>query len=142
MNKKFNNQAIEDSLFYAKKYGIKLFFLNIVGYIGETEQDIQAIEHWLETHTHYKDVIWLKWGTTLSVLPDTYLFKNRDKLGIVMSSDKLGHDWTSSDGYSTPALRAAWAKRLYEKSIDLGYTMAEHENTHFVLELMMKNELG
>ena len=139
MGKKFDDQSIEDNLRLAKKHNVKLLLLNIVGYINETEKDIEYIESWIDSHTEYKDTIILQWGGTLGIFPNTYLDKNKTELGITMIKDHPSY-WISTSTNSTHSTRAAWVKRLQERSKSLGYEVCEGIDIHYILELLMKHE--
>lgn len=85
IKKKFNNQDIEFALSMAKKYGVKIFFITLVGYATETEEDHQEALKWLRDNRHYaKDPIYrLSVGGTLAILPNTWLDRNQKNLGVV-----------------------------------------------------------
>jgi hypothetical protein len=135
MGKKFSNQAIDLHLEQAQKHNISLFLLNIVGYVTETQKDIEFIKEWLRTHTQYQDTIHLQWGGTLGIFPNTYLDNNKEKLGIIML-DKLPQYWTNKDN-STHAMRAKWVADLVKTSNELGYNVMENLDNHFILEKLL-----
>ena len=84
IKKKFSNEDIEHSLAMAKKYGVKIFFIVLVGYVTETEEDHLASLQWLRDHQHYaQDPIHrLSVGGTLAILPNTWLDRNQQEIGI------------------------------------------------------------
>lgn len=84
IKKKFSNEDIDYCLTMAKKYGIKIFFILIVGYVTETEDDHQYTLQWLNDHKHFaSDPIYkLSVGGTLGILPNTWLDRNQEQLGV------------------------------------------------------------
>ena len=140
IGKKFSNASIDFHLEQAQKHQIQLQLLNIVGYVNETEQDIDFIKNWLRTHTKYKDDVVIQWGGTLGVFPNTWLAKNFDNLGL----EKVGtspQSWTNLKTGSTPAKRAKWAKDLMTLSRDLGYRVSDNIDNHYLLELLIDEKL-
>lgn len=133
MGKKFSNTSIDFHLSQAQKYGITCALGQIVGYIDETQEDIDAIKKWLETHIRFKDTVVLQWGGTLGIFPNTYLDRNKDELGIKMIGIIPQH-WTSKHTHSTAAVRAKWAKELIDFSKHLGYRVTEMLDNHYILE--------
>lgn len=85
IKKKFNNDDIDFALRMAKKYNIKIFFITLVGYVTETEQDHQDALQWLRDNKHYAgDPIYrLSVGGTLAILPNTWLDRNQKELGVI-----------------------------------------------------------
>jgi hypothetical protein len=138
IGKKFSNEAIDVHLSYAKKYGIQLQLLNIVGYVNETQEDIDFISDWLYNHTHYKDILYLQWGGTLGIFPNTWLEKNFDDLG-VEKVDNTPQGWVNKSIDSTPAKRAQWAKDLSDTSEKLGYKVANNLDNHYLLEMLIND---
>lgn len=139
IGKKFSNKAIDFHLQQAKKYNIKLQLLNIVGYINETEKDIDFIKQWLVEHVNFKDILFIQWGGTLGVFPNTYLEKHFDKLGLIKVAN-YPQGWVNPDIGSTPTKRARWAKELVELSKNLGYEVADNLDNHYVLELLINDK--
>ena len=136
IGKKFSNASIDFHLEQAKLYGIQLQFLNIVGYIDETETEIDFIKQWLRDHVQYKDIIYLQWGGTLGIFPNTYLEKHKDQLGIKMIGPHP-QSWINESVGSNPALRSRWVKELNDLSRQLGYRVADNIDNHFLLETLI-----
>ena len=84
MRKKFSNEDIEHSLHMAQKYGVNIFFLILVGYVTETEQDHQDTLQWLRDNQHYANdpIIKISIGGTLSLNPNTWIHRNQKELGV------------------------------------------------------------
>lgn len=139
IGKKFSDESILFHLRQAKKHNILCVLLNIVGYINETEKDIDYIKKWLKTNTEFIPILQLQWGGTLGIFPNTYLYNNQEQLGIKMtgSSPQM---WLSTQTNSTPMGRARWVKQLNELSRSLGYTVVESLDNHFILESLI-NEI-
>lgn len=141
IGKKFSNKAIDYHLEQAQKYQIQIYMLNIVGYITETQQDIDFAKQWLRDHVKYTDILYLQWGGTLGIFPNTYLDTHASELGII-KIDKHPQAWTSSTITSTPAIRAAWAQELNELSKKLGYRVFDNIDNHFILETLINDKFS
>lgn len=138
IGKKFSNSAIDYHLAQAKKYNIQIYVLNIVGYVNETEKDINFAKQWLRDHTNYQDILYIQWGGTLGIFPNTFLDSNMDKLGII-KINKHPQSWTSTKINSTPAIRAKWANELNALSKELGYRVFDNLDNHFLLEMLIND---
>lgn len=136
IGKKFSDEAIDLHIAKAYEYRINLQLLNIVGYVNETQEHINNIKTWLSTHVKYKDILHLQWGGTLGIFPNTYLEQNKDKLGIMMIGVQP-QSWVNPEINSTPELRASWAKELNEYSKQLGYSVSENIDNHYLLETLI-----
>lgn len=139
IGKKFTNESIDLHLQEAKKHNIHLQLLNIVGYVTETQKDIDFIKNWLLTHVEYKDILFIQWGGTLGIFPNTFLEKNYKNLGV----EKIGpqpQQWINRSIGSTPSVRATWAKELAEYSENLGYDTASYIANHYVLESLINDK--
>ena len=136
IGKKFSNEAIDLHIEQAYKYGINLQLLNIVGYVNETEEHIVYIKQWLADHVKYKSMLYIQWGGTLGIFPNTHLEQNKEKLGIIMIGIQP-QSWINPSVNSTPELRAKWAKELNEYSRQLGYTVADNIDNHYLLETLI-----
>ena len=137
IGKKFSDESIVYHFEQAKKHNIKITMLNIVGYITETRKDIDYIKSWLDENTRFKDILMIQWGATLGIFPNTYLDKNKEKLGITMIGDSPPM-WLSTSTDSTPAIRASWAIELQEYSRKLGYNTVDMIDNHYLLETLLK----
>lgn len=136
MGKKFSNVSIDYHLAQAKKHGITLQLMNLVGYVDETRADIDFIRQWLIDHVEYRHNIKLQWGGTLGLFPNTWLDQNAEKLGVIrISSDPS--QWINPKINSTPELRASWARELNDFSRQLGYDVFDNIENHFVLEQLL-----
>jgi len=135
MGKKFSNASIDFHLQQALKYKITCALGQIVGYIDETEDDIDFIKQWLRTHIQFKEIIFLQWGGTLGIFPNTYLENNHQQLGITIQGPTPQH-WISKHTTSTAAVRARWVRELVELSKELGYNVAENLDNHYILEAL------
>jgi hypothetical protein len=136
IGKKFSNKSIDRHLDQARKYKITLLLLNIVGYINETQADIEFINQWLRDHVEYRDNIILQWGGTLGIFPNTYLENHKKQLGIQMIGSQPSQ-WINSSIGSTPAVRAQWVKELNSLSQQLGYRVADNIDNHYLLETLI-----
>jgi hypothetical protein len=141
MGKKFSNDDIEFSLQMAKRYQLSLSFLIIVGYVTETEADIDFAEAWYRSHAEeYKDVIKIQLGGTLGIFPGTWLDRNKQELNVVTFGPPYQH-WNNTATGSTPRQRAEWQQRLFGVCRELGYYMFDDIDNHYVLELMMNGKV-
>lgn len=136
IGKKFSNKSIDYHLAQAKKNNIQLQLLNIVGYVNETEQDIEFIKQWLHNHVEYKDILYIQWGGTLGIFPNTYLDANKHTLGIQMIGAHPSL-WINDSIGSTPAKRAKWVTELNTLSKKLGYQVANNIDNHYLLETLI-----
>jgi len=141
MGKKFTNESITFHLEQARRCGIKLDLLFLVGYINETQQHIDNAKTWLDQHVRYQDNLLITWGGTLGIFPNTWLDKNKDRSGVIMIGN-LPNAWINPDVGSTPVLRAKWVQELTEHSLQLGYDVKPDSlDTHWVLEQMIKTNV-
>jgi radical SAM superfamily enzyme YgiQ (UPF0313 family) len=136
IGKKFTNESIDYHLKQAQKYNIQIQMLNIVGYVNETEKDIDFAKQWLRENTQYKDILYIQWGGTLGIFPNTYLEEHQSELGIIRIN-KHPQSWINPEIGSTPAVRARWAQELNELSRQLGYRVFDNLDNHFLLESLI-----
>jgi radical SAM superfamily enzyme YgiQ (UPF0313 family) len=136
IGKKFSNAAIDYHLDQALKYNIQIHMLNITGYISETRDDIEFAKEWLRTHTRFQPILHIEWGATLGIFPNTYLYNNMDKLGII-KVDRHPQSWINPSIGSTPQVRAQWVKELNVLGKELGYRIGDQIENHFLLETLM-----
>ena len=129
IKKKFDNQDIEFALAMSKKYGIKIFFILMVGYVTETEQDHLDTLQWVRDHKHYAgDPIYqLSVGGTLAILPNTWLDRNQKELGVIWlkgEDDPLtgkNHLWTIPETGNTYQVRITRLNELIEVGEESGF---------------------
>jgi hypothetical protein len=140
MGKQFSNDDIEFSLQMARKYNIKFFILMITGYVTETEEDIEFAANWWRTHTEYKDLMKIQLGGTLGIFPSTYLDRNKKELNVITFGPPY-QKWNNTVTGSTPELRAKWQKYLFKTCKDLGYTLFDDIDNHYILELLMHGKV-
>ena len=113
---------------------------HITGYVTETQQDIDFAADWYQSHVEYKDMMKIQLGGTLGIFPNTYLDRNKDKLNIVVFGPPY-QKWNNSLTGSTPQIRAQWHKRLFDLCTELGYSMIDNIDNHYILELLMHGKL-
>lgn len=140
MGKHFSNADIDFSLQMAKKYKLHLVLLFIVGYVTETEKDIELAAEWFKTHTEYKDYLTLQFGGTLGILPNTYLDRNQKQLNIITFGPPY-QKWNNPVTGSTPEKRAQWLTHLRELAKQLGYSVEQSSSDHYLLELLMHGKV-
>lgn len=127
MRKKFTNTDIDFGLEMAKKYGIKITFLLISGYVNETEQDFQESLEWLKTHRNYakNPICSMNIGGTLTVTDLTDLYKNAEDFNITLGNNI--YTWENKSinlDYETREKR----KEIFIKTAtELGYPVFSHK---------------
>ena len=142
MLKKFNNTDLEFHLKMCGKYGIKNAFLMLVGYPTETEKDHQKNLEMLKIYQKYAQagiIAMITFGYTATILEDTPLFHQQEKLHIVSEFDTsvsgIAENWISLDNPSlTLAKRIERWLELVRLASDLGYTMprVQHHVAKFI----------
>jgi len=137
MGKKFSNDDVEFGLRMDKKYNLKFTWLMIVGYVTETQEDIDYTKQWFKDHVTYKDTIKIQLGGTLGIFPNTWLDRNKEKLNVVTFGMPY-QKWNNTVTGSSPSIRAQWQKELFNLCVELGYDMYDDIDNHYVLELMMR----
>lgn len=137
LGKKFTNEDIEFGIQMAKKYGIKLVLLFFIGYVTDTEEDIDFAIKWYEDHVEYKDTLIINLGTPLGILSGTPLQEQFDDLKLT----RIGphdQDWVNPATGNTPAKRVEWFQRLDKTVRELGYPQIAGPDNRFILERMMR----
>lgn len=137
MGKKFSNKSLEFHLEQAQKHKIKILMLMIVGYVNETQQDIDFAKQWLIENVKFRDTVLIMWGSTLGILENTYLLRNEKQLGIKIHA--LGPHWVNESIQSTPKLRAKWSVELHELSQQLGYEIIKTSHNDSVLDRLLND---
>ena len=117
LKKNFDNAALDHGLAMAKKYNINLILLIIIGYVTETEEDHKESLQWFYDHREYagNPVVQVSMGTTLQIIPGTYLDRNQKELGVtwlkkdgnmVTGKDELWEIKSTGNNYETRQRRA------------------------------------
>lgn len=133
MGKKFSDESIIFHLEQAQKHKISCSTQMIVGYINETQTDIDRAKQWLRDNVRFRDTIELYWGP-LGIFDNTHLGENQSELGITMLGGSP-HDWVSTHTDSTHEQRVTWTRELIGLSRSLGYTVQTTEfSEHYLLE--------
>jgi radical SAM superfamily enzyme YgiQ (UPF0313 family) len=138
LGKKFTNEDIEFGLQMAKKYGIKMIFLFLIGYITESDADNEFAIKWWEDHVEYRDVIEVNLGSPLGILNGTPLEMQFESLGLkhVGTNDQ---DWVNPATDNTPAKRVIWYQNLSAALKRLGFTELVPTDNRFILERMLRD---
>lgn len=144
LKKKFSNKDLDYSLSMAKKYQINLSLLLIVGYVTETEQDHQEQLQWIRDNRHYAGdpVKIVQVGSTLAILPGTWLARHQQELGVELMSDTVFQNWKRDSIGSTPEVRMRWHQEFSQTLRDNGFTPAFFEDNHLLIASYIKNEHG
>lgn len=140
LKKKFTNRDLDYGLRMAKKYSISLTLLMIVGYVTETEADHQEQLQWIRDNRQFADnpVKLVQVGSTLSILPGTWLDKHKDELGVRLTSDTVYQDWYKDDIGSTPEVRLRWHQETIQELELNGFTPAFAQDNHLLIENYIK----
>lgn len=133
MGKKFSNHSLDLHLEQALKHNIKLLLMFITGWHTETQEDIDFAKRWLDTHQKYQPVISITFGEgSLGIYTNTYLDRNKDKLGIKMIGLNP-KQWVK--GASTPEVRSQWSYELEKHVVQQGYHLLPKLDNHYLLEI-------
>lgn len=97
MNKRFTNVDIDYTMKMLDKYNITCTFLMIVGYPTETEKDFQNTLDIFNKYQHLANriIVDVDFGSTLSILPNTPLYKDASKYNIFL--DTYENNWIATD---------------------------------------------
>jgi hypothetical protein len=142
IKKKFSNQDLDFCLQMAKKYGIKLILLTIVGYATETDQDFQQQLDWITDNQRYANdpVHRVEIGSGLGILEGTWLHRHHRELNIELNPDNVAHDWVRTDIDSTPAKRMEWHQRMRRHLSDHGFKANFSKDNHSLIEEYLINK--
>ena len=140
MGKHFSNEDIDFSLQMGRKYGIQFVWLMIVGYVTETQKDIDYTAQWFRDHVEYQDIMKIQFGGTLGIFPNTWLDRHKEELNVISFGPPY-QKWNNPVIGSTPELRAEWHRYLSQTCKDLGYQLFEDIDNHYILELLMNGHV-
>ena len=144
LKKKFTNVDLEYNLQLAQKYQVPVSLLVIVGYVTETAEDHQAQLEWVRQNKCYANnpVVSIHIGSTLGILPGTWLHKHYKELGIVLNSDEVYQDWTREDISSTPEIRMQRHRELNQELTENGFCSVYSQDNHMLIENYVKTYAG
>ncbi|MDD5553838.1 MAG: cobalamin-dependent protein [Candidatus Omnitrophica bacterium] len=111
MGKSFDVGVAENVIRDTHEAGIRSAVNVIVGFPGETQKDISITLRFLQRNLEFIDDIYIH---TLVLLPNSVLYRNRDKFGIVISGSHPASGWRSLDGSNDYESRMASARFLKE----------------------------
>jgi radical SAM superfamily enzyme YgiQ (UPF0313 family) len=144
LKKKFTNVDLEYNLQLAQKYQVPVSLLVIVGYVTETAEDHQAQLEWVRQNNRYANnpVVSIQIGSTLGILPGTWLHKHYKELGIVLNNDEVYQDWTREDINSTPEIRMQRHCELNQELTKNGFCSLYSQDNHMLIENYVKTYAG
>jgi radical SAM superfamily enzyme YgiQ (UPF0313 family) len=148
MKKGFTNQDLDFTIEMYSRYGIKMYFLMIVGYPTETDEDFQQTLDMLTRYQRYVadgTIIGVNFNTTFTVEHGTTIHRDYKKFRIVgIEQDQpQGTDWRSLDNpeltYKKRILRRIQAQ---EHAVKLGYTFWKGDDQMKILMERYKDRLS
>jgi radical SAM superfamily enzyme YgiQ (UPF0313 family) len=140
IKKKFNNSDLDYGLSMAQKYQIPLSLLIIVGYVTETEHDHQQQLEWVRANSRYagNPVKNVSMGSTMAVLPGTWVHRHRSELKIELHSEDVHQDWTVH-GVSTPDQRMRWHREMHDTLLENGFKPLLFQDNHVLIENYLRH---
>jgi radical SAM superfamily enzyme YgiQ (UPF0313 family) len=144
IKKKFSNQDIDHGLLMAKKYGISVSLLTIIGYVTETQEDFDQQLQWVRVNRLYANnpVVNIEIGSGLGILPGTWLHRNIKELGIKLSSTQVFQDWERESINSTPELRNKWRQEMMRVLTENGFKFHYNTDNHVMIESYIMQKYG
>jgi radical SAM superfamily enzyme YgiQ (UPF0313 family) len=144
IKKKFSNKDLDYGLRMAKKYGIDLSLLTIVGYVTETQEDFDQQLQWIRNNSHYANapIKNIQMGSGLAILPGTWLHRHAQELGIKLSSTQVFQDWERPSINSTPELRMKWHIEMKRVLQENGFVPTYVEDNHVLIESHLMEKYG
>lgn len=135
IKKKFDNQDLDYSLRMGQKYQIPMSLLILVGYPTETQKDHEDQLEWIRNNRHYagNPVRHVNLGSTMAVLPNTWVDRNKSALKIEITNKEVYQDWVIP-GVSTAAQRLAWHAEMRRVLIENGFDAVVGEENHVLIE--------
>ena len=128
MRKGFNNQDLDFTMSMCSKYGIKLYFLMIVGFPSETREDFNQTLELLKKYQRYVadgTLTGINFGTTLTIGEGTPMYEYPEQFNLVGVNGRRPNDvfWMHTENteltYKERILRRIEAQEL---AVELGYT--------------------
>jgi hypothetical protein len=136
LKKPFSNIDLDYGLQMGKKYNIGMYLLAIVGYVTETQQDHLDQLQWIKDNKHYADnpVLEVQIGSTLGILPGTWLHTNHKELGVELASDNVYQDLVKKDINNTPIIRMQRHEEIQKTLNDNGFRAQTTIDNHQLIE--------
>jgi len=126
MGKNFENEAIDDHLRYAKRYGIPMLLLIIAAYPTETLADWEFTKQWFRDRTEYAgDPVFMVLLSMASILPETQLARKSNEYGL--KKGKLPSIWINQNLNITVEDRKKYLRELEEILHDGGFNSMTSE---------------
>jgi hypothetical protein len=128
MKKGFNNQDLDFTVQMCSKYGIRLYFLMIVGFPSETREDFEQTLDLLRKYQRYVadgTLTGINFGTTLSIGEGTPMYNNYEQFNITGVNGNRPNDvfWIHKENpeltYKERIMRRI---EVQELATELGYT--------------------
>lgn len=143
IKKKFNNKDLDYNLQMAQKYSVLCTLLMIVGYVTETEADHQEQLEWIRNNKHFagNPVKFVQVGSTLAILPGTWLDAQKENLGVEVSGEVF-QNWTRDSTGSTPQVRMRWHQEMINELTKNNFTPVFTEDNHLLIESYLGNNNG
>lgn len=139
LGKKFTNEDIEFGLQMAKKYKIKFILLYLIGYVTDTEQDVDFAVEWLESHAEeYRDTVEINLGSSLGITEGTPLKEKFNELKLVQIG-VTDQDWINPNTGNTPAKRAEWYLKLKDAVARSKYKEIVTHDNRYIVERMLRD---
>ncbi len=144
IKKKFTNRDLDYGLSMAKKYGIGISLLTIVGYVTETREDFDQQLKWIRDNRHYANdpIKNIQIGSGLAILPGTWLHRHAGELEVRLSSTEVFQDWERKSIKSTPELRNKWHQEMIKVLAENGFTPTYVEDNHVLIESYIMEKYG
>lgn len=130
MGKKFSNQDIDYHLSMCERYGITNYFLTIVGYPTETEEDFEATLDMYRRYQRYvinHTILGINLKYTMTILPNTPISTMQQELDVEwIHGEGNQMEWRASTnpGLTVKERYTRWIK-LVRLALDLGYNLSE-----------------
>ena len=106
LGKHFENSDLDYHLQMAQKYSILVDLLMISGYPSETVEDYITIKQWFRDRKHFaNNPIKIVRISSLSIIPNTELYRNAKKYNILNADSDFGQGWINSELNISPAQR-------------------------------------
>jgi hypothetical protein len=127
IGKKFDDESIIHHLHLAKKYGVKLLFLMLVGYPTETDEDKKICLDWIKNNKQFADTVTFSFSM-MRIIPGTQLHRSTNNLGIAIQDPNnitQYRFWTTSKFQinNNIQLREQWLKEYIAESRENGFSL-------------------